>query len=75
MNSCLTWPGRCRFLLKLNFMVLKLILNFIPTRMSLYLRQGLDLEKDKMYEYIELPYRLGLITATGPNAISALCKK
>ncbi|WP_157255951.1 hypothetical protein [Pelomonas sp. Root1217] len=36
---------------------------------------AVELEKVKQYEYIELPYRLGLITATGPNAISAVCKK
>jgi endo-1,4-beta-xylanase len=33
------------------------------------------MENGKHYEYIELPYRLGLITATGPNAISELCRK
>lgn len=33
------------------------------------------MEKDKKYEYIELPYRLGVITAIAPNAISELCKK
>ncbi|KQY80095.1 MULTISPECIES: non-reducing end alpha-L-arabinofuranosidase family hydrolase [Roseateles] len=46
-----------------------------PCKPLRFLYQGLDMEKGKHYEYIELPYRLGLITATGPNAISALCTK
>ena len=46
-----------------------------PCKPLQFLYQGLDMEKGKTYEYIELPYRLGLITATGPNPISALCKK
>ena len=50
-------------------------LSIDPCQPLRFLYQGLDLEKDKTYEYIELPYRLGLITATGPNAISALCAK
>ncbi len=40
-----------------------------------FLYQGLDMEKGKSYEYIELPYRLGLITASGPNPISNMCRK
>ena len=50
-------------------------LSIDPCQPLRFLYQGLDLEKGKAYEYIELPYRLGLITATAPNAISALCKK
>jgi len=54
-------------------------LSIDPCQPLRFLYQGLDLEKDKMYEYIELPYRLGLISATStaaaPNAISALCTK
>jgi endo-1,4-beta-xylanase len=46
-----------------------------PCKPLQFLYQGLDMEKGKHYEYIELPYRLGVITATAPNAISALCKK
>jgi endo-1,4-beta-xylanase len=46
-----------------------------PCKPLRFLYQGLDMEKGKHYEYIELPYRLGLITATGPNAISELCRK
>lgn len=40
-----------------------------------FLYQGLDMEKGRKYDYIELPYRLGLITATGPNVVSEQCKK
>jgi hypothetical protein len=40
-----------------------------------FLYQGLDMEKGKQYEYIELPYRLGLLTASTPNAISTLCSR
>jgi hypothetical protein len=50
-------------------------LSIDPCQPLRFLYQGLDMEKNKKYEYIELPYRLGLITATAPNAISALCKK
>jgi endo-1,4-beta-xylanase len=50
-------------------------LSIDPCQPLKFLYQGLDLEPGKSYEYIELPYRLGLITATGSNAISALCKK
>jgi hypothetical protein len=50
-------------------------LSIDPCKPLQFLYQGLDMEKGKKYEYIELPYRLGLITATGPNAISALCRK
>jgi len=50
-------------------------LSIDPCQPLRFLYQGLDMEKGKHYEYIELPYRLGLITATGPNAISALCRK
>jgi hypothetical protein len=50
-------------------------LSIDPCQPLRFLYQGLDLEPGKSYQYIELPYRLGVITATGPNAISALCKK
>jgi endo-1,4-beta-xylanase len=50
-------------------------LSIDPCQPLRFLFQGLDMEKGKKYEYIELPYRLGVITATGPNAISELCKK
>ena len=46
-----------------------------PCKPLRFLYQGLDMEKGKSYEYIELPYRLGLITATGSNPISAMCRK
>jgi hypothetical protein len=46
-----------------------------PCKPLQFLYQGLDMEKGKKYEYIELPYRLGLITATAPNAISEMCRK
>lgn len=39
------------------------------------LYQGLDQEKGKQYEYIELPYKLALLTARGPNAISNMCRR
>jgi endo-1,4-beta-xylanase len=50
-------------------------LSIDPCQPLKFLYQGLDMEKGKTYDYIELPYRLGLITATAPNAISTLCKK
>jgi hypothetical protein len=50
-------------------------LSIDPCQPLRFLYQGLDLEKGKTYEYIELPYQLGVITATAPNAISVLCKK
>ncbi|MFG6488509.1 non-reducing end alpha-L-arabinofuranosidase family hydrolase [Roseateles sp. BYS78W] len=50
-------------------------LSIDPCRPLQFLYQGLDMEKGRKYEYIELPYRLGLITATAPNAISELCKR
>jgi len=40
-----------------------------------YLYQGLDKENGVSYQYIELPYRLGLLTATGPNPVSEMCKR
>jgi endo-1,4-beta-xylanase len=46
-----------------------------PCRPLRFLYQGLDMEKGRKYEYIELPYRLGLITATAPNAVSGLCSR
>jgi hypothetical protein len=50
-------------------------LSIDPCQPLRFLYQGLDMEKNRKYDYIELPYRLGLITATAPNAISELCKK
>lgn len=50
-------------------------LSISPCQPLKFLYQGLDKEKGKAYEYIELPYRLGLITAAAPNAISAMCQK
>lgn len=50
-------------------------LSIDPCQPLRFLYQGLDTEKNKKYDYIELPYRLGVITATAPNAISELCKK
>jgi len=50
-------------------------LSIDPCKPLRFLYQGLDMEKGRKYEYIELPYRLGLITATGPNPISELCKQ
>lgn len=50
-------------------------LSIDPCKPLQFLYQGLDMEPGKKYEYIELPYRLGLITATGPNPVSTLCKK
>jgi len=50
-------------------------LSIDPCKPLQFLYQGLDMEPGKNYEYIELPYRLGLITATGPNPVSTLCKK
>lgn len=49
-------------------------LSIDPCKPLQFLYQGLDMDKGRQYPYIELPYRLGLITATGPNAVSALCK-
>lgn len=46
-----------------------------PCKPLRFLYQGLDMEKGRQYEYIELPYRLGLITAATPNVISELCRK
>ena len=46
-----------------------------PCKPLQFLYQGLDMTPGKKYEYIELPYRLGLITAVGRNAISDLCKR
>lgn len=46
-----------------------------PCKPLQYLYQGLDMEKGKSYDYIQLPYRLGVITATGANPISRMCKK
>jgi endo-1,4-beta-xylanase len=46
-----------------------------PCKPLQFLYQGLDKEPGKSYEYIELPYRLGVITAKGSNPISRMCKK
>lgn len=46
-----------------------------PCKPLRFLYQGLDMEKGRTYQYIELPYRLGVITAAGPNPISGMCRK
>ena len=51
------------------------MLSIDPCKPLEFLYQGLDLSPGKNYEYIVVPYRLGVIMATGPNAISALCRK
>jgi endo-1,4-beta-xylanase len=50
-------------------------LSIDPCQPLRFLYQGAALEKNRKYDYIEVPYRLGLITATAPNAISELCGK
>lgn len=45
-----------------------------PCKPLQYLYQGLDKEEGKEYEYIESPYRLGVLTATTANPISSMCK-
>ncbi len=44
-----------------------------PCKPLQFLYQGLDKAPGKTYEYIQLPYRLGLLTASTQNPISALC--
>ncbi len=46
-----------------------------PCKPLQFLYQGLDKEPGKSYEYIELPYKLGMITATTSNPISTLCNR
>ncbi|WP_308365678.1 MULTISPECIES: non-reducing end alpha-L-arabinofuranosidase family hydrolase [unclassified Microbulbifer] len=46
-----------------------------PCKPLQYLYQGLDMEAGKSYEYIELPYKLGILTASAPNPISNLCNQ
>jgi endo-1,4-beta-xylanase len=43
-----------------------------PCKPLRYLYQGLDPD-GKTNDYIKLPYRLGVITATGPNPVSDMC--
>lgn len=45
-----------------------------PCKPMRFLYQGLD-PKKLTPEYIELPYRLGLLTAQGKNPISAMCRR
>jgi len=45
-----------------------------PCKPLQFLYQGLD-PNGKVDDYIKLPYRLGVITATGPNPISEMCLK
>jgi endo-1,4-beta-xylanase len=45
-----------------------------PCQPLRFLYQGLDPD-GKVDDYIKLPYRLGVITAAGPNPVSAMCKK
>ncbi len=44
-----------------------------PCKPLRLLYQGLDADNSRHYEYIELPYKLGLITASGANPVSAMC--
>ncbi|MBW8880762.1 MAG: hypothetical protein JF615_04855 [Asticcacaulis sp.] len=43
-----------------------------PCQPLRFLYQGLD-SAGKVDDYIKLPYRLGVITATGDNPVSAIC--
>lgn len=43
-----------------------------PCKPLRFLYQGLDPDV-KVDDYIKLPYRLGVITATGPNPVSEMC--
>lgn len=45
-----------------------------PCKPLQFLYQGLDITQSKVTDYIKLPYKLALITATGPNPVSGLCK-
>jgi len=47
-------------------------LSIDPCKPLRYLYQGLD-PNGKTSDYIKLPYRLGVLTATGPNPVSNLC--
>jgi len=44
-----------------------------PCKPLEFLYQGLDADKGRHYDYIQLPYKLGVITASGPNPISEMC--
>jgi len=44
-----------------------------PCKPLQFLYQGLDLTQSKATDYIKLPYKLALITATAPNPVSNLC--
>ena len=45
-----------------------------PCKPLRFLYQGLDPD-GKTADYVKLPYRLGVITADGPNPVSAMCPK
>ncbi|EJL31486.1 Glycosyl hydrolase family 62, partial [Caulobacter sp. AP07] len=45
-----------------------------PCKPLRFLYQGLESHAPGV-EYINLPYRLGLLTATGPNPISRMCPR
>jgi endo-1,4-beta-xylanase len=45
-----------------------------PCKPLQFLYQGLDID-GKVDDYLKLPYRLALITATGPNPISSMCRR
>ena len=45
-----------------------------PCRPLEYLFQGFDLKAPPAATYIDIPYRLGLLTAKGENPVSALCR-
>jgi len=47
-------------------------LSIDPCQPLRYLYQGLDPD-GKTSDYIKLPYRLGVLTADGPNPVSAMC--
>lgn len=49
-------------------------LSIDPCKPLRFLYQGLD-PKGKVDDYMKLPYRLGVITANGPNPVSAMCRK
>ena len=44
-----------------------------PCKPLRFLYQGVDPRADGR-DYLNLPYRLGLLTATGPNPVSAMCR-
>lgn len=49
-------------------------LTVAPGRPLQFPYQGVDPAADGR-DYLHLPYHLGLLTATGPNPISAMCRR